>query len=656
MPPVRWTQSIEGKTHTVKNHQEAAAFIWNAADEVLRGTYTEVDYGHVILPFVVIRRLDCVLEPTKQAVLDELKKREGKVANLDPFLRRAADESFYNTSPLTLTTVLGDEGNVKDNLNIYLAGFSANAREILERFGLSEHIKKLDENELLYRFIGKFTSIDLHPNVVNNTEMGYIFEELLRRTWSNESAGDHYTPREFIRLMVAILLAEDEEVLTQQHAIRSIYDPACGTGGMLAVAEEYLRELNPNASLEIFGQQLLPETWAICCADMMLKGHDPANIAQGDTLKSDKHKGKRFDYLISNPPFGQDWKKIKDVIQRERDELGYDGRFGAGLPRVTDGALLFLQHMISKMKPVADGGSRLAIVFNGSPLFAGDAGEGESEIRRWIIENDWLEAVVALPDDMFFNTNISTFVWIVTNRKAVDRRGKVQLIDARSFYEPMPKSMGKKRKFISDSDVDRVLEIYGRFEDGLHSRVFVNEAFGYRRVTIDRPWTVSYAASMEAIDRLVKSREMSKIAGLGQALSGMVGCAWNTRSDLAAAMSATGFALDDVTMRRIGLGLAIAAVDGEDALDAGGQIVPAVAERDTDRIPLLQDPQEFLKAEVHPFAPGAWIDAGRTKVGYEIPMNKIFYTFQPPRAVSEIDADLDRLEQEMVEILQSFTQ
>ena len=471
----------------MKNHQEAANFIWGVADEVLRGTYTEVDYGKVILPFVVIRRLECVLEPTREAVRLEIEARTGRVPTLDPFLRRAAQQSFYNTSPLSLERLLGDEQHVADNLTTYLASFSDNARLILEKFGLKDHIEKLDRNGLLFMLVGKFAKIDLHPSVVTNVQMGYIFEELIRRSWSNASSGDHYTPREFIRLMVGILLAEDEEVLTHRGIIKTIYDPACGTGGMLSVAEEYLRGINPNATLQVFGQQLLEETWAICCADMMLKGHDPANIAQGDTLKSDKHKGRTFDYLISNPPFGEDWKKIKDVVVKERDQLGFSGRFGAGTPRVTDGSLLFLQHMISKMRPVESGGSRVAIVFNSSPLTSGDAGEGESEIRRWIIENDWLEAIIALPDQMFFNTGIATYIWIVTNRKSAARRGSVQLIDASSFWEPMATSLGQKRKFISDDQQGKILDIYQGFASGAHSLVVSNAAFGYRRVVVERP-------------------------------------------------------------------------------------------------------------------------------------------------------------------------
>ncbi|MEP7378169.1 MAG: class I SAM-dependent DNA methyltransferase [Chloroflexota bacterium] len=634
----------------MKNHQEAAAFIWNAADEVLRGIYNETDYGHVILPFVVIRRLDCVLEPTKKAVLDELHKREGKVANLDPFLRRAAGETFYNTSPLTLTTVLGDEGNVKDNLNIYLAGFSPNAREILERFGLSEHIKKLDENELLYRFIGKFTSIDLHPNVVSNTEMGYIFEELLRRTWSNESAGDHYTPREFIRLMVAILLAEDEQVLSQQHAIRSIYDPACGTGGMLAVAEEYLRDLNPNASLEIFGQQLLPETWAICCADMMLKGHDPANIAQGDTLKTDKHRGRRFDYLISNPPFGQDWKKIRDIIERERDELGSDGRFGAGVPPVDDGALLFLQHMISKMKPAADGGSRIAVVFNQAPLVSGDAGQGESEIRRWIIEHDWLEAVIALPDQMFFNTGIYTYIWIVTNRKANDRVGAVQLIDARDMFEPMDKPLGQKRKTITARHQAMILEAYERNADSGHSKIVPNAAFGFQKISTERAMRVRYEVSQDTVDAVAAYN-----ASLATAFKPMIG---STTTDRETASGWITDATRDFTGREVRklkqllwASISVLDADGHVALDEAGRVLGDSESRSSDRIPLDMTIDSYLEA-MRTHIPDLIALPDKTKIGYEVPITRFFYPYRAPRPMSEIDGDILAIEREVVGLLQ----
>ena len=566
----------------MKNHQEAANFIWSVADEILRGTYTEDKYGDVVLPFVVIRRLDCVLEPTKQAVLDEAKKREGQ-PNPDGFLRRAAGNlTFYNTFPLTFAQLLNDPPNIGANLRAYIAGFSENTRLVVEKFGLEDQLKKLEENDLLYLTVGKFASVDLHPDTVSNTQMGYIFEELLRRAWSNASAGDHYTPREFIRLMVALLLAEDEDALKVPGTIRTIYDPACGTGGMLFVAEEYLKEeVNERASFQPFGQQLLPETWAIACADMLMRGHDPRNIALGNTLTRDQHAGRTFDYLISNPPFGTKWTKDREFIQRERETQGFAGRFGAGLPRVNDAAMLFLQHMIAKMKPADTGGSRLAIVFNGSPLFVGDAGEGESEIRGWLIQNDWLEAIVALPEDMFFNTNIGTYVWIISNRKSEKRRGLVQLIDAREYYKPMPRSLGQKRKFVSPEQQAEILDLYHRFEDDADVRILPREAFAYQRVTVEYP-------------RHTQSR-------------------------------------------------------------IPGPQVPDASLRHTERIPIDIDPQRFLADDIWPFEPDAWIDATKTRTGYEFPLSRIFFRYQPPRSVSEIDTDLRAIEARVQALLSSRT-
>lgn len=633
----------------MKNHIEAAHFIWQVADEVLRGTYTEPEYGKVILPFVVIRRLDCVLEETKPAVLTELAKREGKVPNVNPFLRRAAGQTFYNTSKATLTTLLADDTHLADNLEIYLASFSPNAREIIDKFRLKDHIEKLERNDLLYLLLSKFVGIDLHPDTVSNIQMGYIFEQLIFRAWSNESAGDHYTPREFIRLMVSMLLAEDEDVLIRPGTIRTIYDPACGTGGMLSVAEEYLRELNPKANLEIFGQQLLEETWAICCADMMLKGHDPAHISQGDTLKTDKHKGRQFDYMISNPPFGEDWKKIRSDIEKERDQLGFDGRFGAGVPSVDDGALLFLQHMIFKMKPVEEGGSRVAIVFNQAPLVSGDAGQGESEIRRWIIEHDWLEAVVALPDQMFFNTDISTYFWIVTNRKADDRKGMVQLIDARSFFEPMPRSMGKKRKFIADDDLKRILEIYERFTDSAHSRIVSNTDLGYRKVWLVRPMKARYEVTSEALDSLEESWPE-----LREGLRPFLGCSTHSWDEAQKWVDAAGASLKlfRAPMRRVVLAtITIADEAGEPAKDYRGEMIVGSELTTTDRIPLSVGVDDFMQERVLPFVPDATITERKTRIGYEIPITRYFYTYQPPRELDEIDSDIEKIETEVLELL-----
>ena len=469
----------------INNH---AAFIWSVAD-LLRGDYKQSEYGKVIMPLTVLRRLDCVLEPTKAKVLERHAKLKGSIDNVGPVLEAVSGEQFYNTSPLDFRRLLDDPTQIAGNLRAFIAGFSPSARDIIEKFDFDTQITKLDRGNILYLVVSKFAEIDLHPNKVSNLEMGYLYEELIRRfsELSNETAGEHFTPREVIRLMVNLLFIEDNDVLTKPGTVRTIFDPACGTGGMLSVAEDYLRHLNPQARLEVFGQELNEETFAICRSDMMLKGQDASHIAVGNSFSEDGHAGRTFDYCLANPPFGVEWKKVEDVITTEADKLGFRGRFGAGLPRINDGSFLFLQHMIAKMKPVDQGGSRIAIVFNGSPLFTGTAGSGESEIRRWIIENDWLEAVVALPDQLFYNTGISTYFWIVTNRKSTERRGKVQLVDARESFTKMRKGLGEKRKEISSEQIDEITRLYADFREGGHVKIFPNEAFGYMRITVERP-------------------------------------------------------------------------------------------------------------------------------------------------------------------------
>ncbi|MEV5138969.1 class I SAM-dependent DNA methyltransferase, partial [Streptomyces syringium] len=425
-------------------HTELANHAWSVAD-LLRGDYKQSDYGKVILPFTVLRRLECVLEPTREKVAETVARFEGQDIDTDHFLRRASGHSFYNKSDLTLKKIAADPQNAAKLLQIYVGGFSDNAREVLDKYEFAQQIKKLDGANLLYQVIGKFTDLDLHPENVPNHNMGYIFEELIRRfaEQSNETAGEHFTPREVIKLMVNLLIAPDGDALSLPGVVRTVMDPACGTGGMLSAAEEHIRALNPDATVEVYGQELNAESWAICRSDLMIKGQDPENIAFGNSFSDDGHAREKFDYLLANPPFGVEWKKVKEDVEYEHKHLGEAGRFAAGLPRINDGSLLFLQHMISKMKPVdagGGGGSRIAIVFNGSPLFAGAAGSGESEIRRWILENDWLEAIVALPDQLFYNTGISTYFWILTNRKAPDHKGKVVLLDARDQWQKMRKS------------------------------------------------------------------------------------------------------------------------------------------------------------------------------------------------------------------------
>ena len=558
-----------------------SSFIWSVAD-LLRGDYRQSEYGKVILPFTVLRRLDCVLEATKPAVLAELAKREKAGLNPEPFLLRKSGQLFYNTSPLDLKRLMGDQDHIGENLRAYMHAFSPAVRDIFESFDFHTQIDRLTKSGLLYLVTEKFATIDLHPDAVSNAQMGAVFEELIRKfaELSNETAGEHFTPREVIRLMVNLLFIEDDDALTKPGVVRSIYDPTAGTGGMLSVAGEHLASLNPDARLVMYGQELNPESYAICKADMLIKGQDIANIIFGNTLSSDGLPGKQFDYMLSNPPFGVEWKKIQKEVRKEAEQQGYNGRFGPGLPRVSDGSLLFLLHLISKMRPVVDGGSRFGIVLNGSPLFTGGAGSGESDIRRYVLENDLVEAIIGLPTDMFYNTGISTYVWIVSNRKPAARKGKVQLIDASSFWQKMRKSLGSKRKELSPEYIEDITRLFGACEevtrDGVPiSRLFKNENFGYRTITIERP-----------------QRDEK-----GKVVFGLKG-------------------------------------------NAKGKPVPDSGLRDTENVPLSEDVNTYFAREVLPHAPDTWIDHEKTKVGYEIPFNRHFYVFKPPRELAEIDADL----------------
>lgn len=594
------------------NHQNLSSFIWSVAD-LLRGDYKQSDYGKVILPFTVLRRLDCVLEPTKAKVLAEYAAKTKAGLNPDPFLLRASGQSFYNTSDLDLRRLVGDQDHISQNLYAYVQAFSPAVRDIFERFNFSTQIDKLAKSGLLYLVTEKFAGIDLHPEAVDNHEMGLAFEELIRKfaELSNETAGEHFTPREVIRLMVNLLFVEDDEVLTKPGVVRTIYDPTAGTGGMLSVAGEHLAALNPKARLTMFGQELNDESYAICKADMLIKGQDVGNIAPGNTLSEDGHAHAKFDYMLSNPPFGVEWKKVEKEVRKEHESQGFNGRFGPGLPRVSDGSLLFLLHLLSKMRPAQDGGSRFGIVLNGSPLFTGGAGSGESEIRRYVLENDLVEAIVALPTDMFYNTGIATYVWIVSNRKPLERKGKVQLIDASSFWQKMRKSLGSKRREMNDEQIAKVTRLFGSFVEAQLatvfdaegkeiarevvqeadkppfapeggkvklaplSRIFPNEAFGYRTITVERP---------------MRDKD-------GNAVLGTRGKA-----------------------------------KGKPQADA--------ALRDTENVPLSEGIESYFRREVLPHAPDAWIDEAKTKSGYEIPFSRQFYVFEPPRPLAEIDAEL----------------
>lgn len=469
------------------NFREKANFIWAVAD-LLRGDYKQSEYGKVILPFTILRRLDCLLDANKAAVLAAYPKFQGQTEQVvDLALNKISGQRFHNHSKYNFDILIGDANNIAANLRDYIAGFSSSVRDILIHFNFEDQIERLDKADLLFLVTSKFQGIDLKH--VDSMTMGYIFEELIRKfaEISNETAGEHFTPREVIKLIVDLIFINEDETLTKKGIIKTLYDECVGTGGMLSVAETYIKELNPDAELRVFGQEINPESYAICKADMLIKGQDPQNIKFGNTLSNDGLAGETFDYCLSNPPYGVDWKKAEKVVKGEHESKGFAGRFGAGLPRINDGSLLFLQNMISKMKPVSSGGSRIGIVLNGSPLFTGGAGSGESDIRKWVIENDLLEAIIALPDQLFYNTGISTYIWILTNRKAQERKGKMQLIDATSFFAKMSRSLGNKRNEITPTQIKEIVQLYGEFQEGPFCKIFPNEFFGYTRITVERP-------------------------------------------------------------------------------------------------------------------------------------------------------------------------
>lgn len=648
--------------------QDLLGLVWPVAD-LLRGDYKAADYGKVILPMVLLRRLDAVLEPTKETVLKAAATI--KVENIEPVLCRVSGLPFYNTSPLTFRRLLDDPQHVSANLRSYINGFSPSARETFDRFGFDEHITRLEEGDILFLIIQRLAAVDLGPERVTNHDMGSLFEELLRRfsEMSNETAGEHYTPREVVRLMVDLLFAEDADLLTKPGIVRTLYDPACGTGGMLSVAEEYLRELNPSAELKVAGQELNPETWAICRADMMIKGQNPFEIAFGNSFSQDGHAAKRFDYFLSNPPFGVEWKKVEKEIRDEYQKKGFEGRFGAGLPRINDGSLLFLQHMISKWRAPEDGGSRLAIVFNGSPLFTGDAGSGESEIRRWVIENDWLEAIIGLPDQLFYNTGISTYVWILTNRKPEERRGKIQLVNAVSFFEKMRKSLGQKRKYVSEANREEIVRIYGEFAEGEHSKIFDNADFGFRKITVERPLRLVWKATDEGIESALATKAVR--TALAEDLDGsqrarLVEVTQRVSAKDETIEKAAAKALD-AELAKVGLQVAAnvrkallegLAVRDEEApvMAKAGKALADADLRDTENVPLKEDVHAYFDREVKPYAPDAWIDETKTKVSYEIPFTRHFYVYTPPRPLAEIDAEIKALEQQILALLGGVTQ
>jgi len=664
----------------VTNFSEMCNFIWSIAD-LLRGDYKQSEYGRVILPFTVLRRLDCVLKGTKDQVLREYEdlRRRG-IKNVEPILTRITGYSFYNISKLDFESLLAAPNDIAFNLVSYIQGFSPRAKEIMDNFRFEEQIARLDQANLLYLVVSRFAEIDLHPDTISNRDMGYIFEELIRRfsEASNETAGEHYTPREVIRLMVNILFYQDEEILTKPGIVKTLYDPACGTGGMLSVATEYLHELNPRARLEVFGQEINAESYAICLADIMIKGQDPDNIKLGNTFTNDGLPSKRFDYMLCNPPFGVDWKKYADPVREEYEKLGHAGRFGAGLPRVSDGSLLFLQHMISKMNP-ENGGCRLAIIFNGSPLFTGDAGSGESEIRRWIFENDWLEAIIALPDQLFYNTGIATYIWVLTNRKSPERKGKIQLINAVDFYEKkkMRRSLGQKRNQLSPRHIDEITRIYGEFQENKYCKIFRNEEFGYQKITVERPLRLNFQASPERIERLWEQTAFANLAksrkkgeeGLreiaeGERLQRVIIEALKgldpTRlyknreefeKDLDRVLRQSDVKVTASVRKAILNALSERDETADICRDSKGNPEPDPELRDTENVPLTEDIYEYFEREVKPYVPDAWIDESKTKIGYEIPFTRYFYEYKPLRPLEEIEAEVKQINDEIQGLL-----
>ncbi|MBT9486757.1 MAG: SAM-dependent DNA methyltransferase [Rubrivivax sp.] len=597
------------------NQQALSSLIWSVAD-LLRGDFRQSEYGRVILPFTVLRRLDCVLAPTKAAALAEYAAKQAAGIAYEPFVKRKTGLDFYNVSSLDMAKLMGDQDNVRANLDSYIQGFAPDVRSIFEHFDFAATVERLHKAKLLYLVTEKFAGFNLHPSSVDNMQMGLVFEELIRKfaEISNETAGEHFTPREVIRLMVNLLFIEDSDALTKPGVVRTMYDPTAGTGGMLSVAGEYLAELNPKARLTLFGQELNPESHAICKADMLIRGQDISNIILGNTLSDDGLLGKLFDYMLSNPPFGVEWKKIEKAIRHEYEQQGYNGRFGPGLPRVSDGSLLFLLHLLSKMRPAVQGGSRVGIVLNGSPLFTGGAGSGESEIRRYVLENDLVEAIVALPTDMFYNTGISTYIWILSNRKPEDRKGYVQLIDASSFWQKMRKSLGSKRKEMGDEHIAQVTKMFGDFVEA--SLVTVMGADGKevgRQVLMDGETLPSATAGGK-----VKVVPVSRI-----------------------------FRNQDFGYRAITVERPLRDEAGKLILGEKGRLKgkpqPDSSLRDTENVPLSEDVDTYFRREVMPHAPDAWIDHEKTKVGYEIPFNRHFYVFEPPRELAEIDIDLKRV-------------
>jgi type I restriction enzyme M protein len=655
-----------------KSH-ELSNFIWSIAD-LLRGPYRPPQYERVMLPLVVLRRFDCVLQPTKQAVLDKFAKLGGKHHGeaLDGVLNQVSGQRFHNHSPLTFERLLGDPDHVHLHLQGYINGFSENVQRIFDYFSFSDEIKRLHEHNILFLVVRKFCEVDLHPQSVDNIDMGLLFEDLIRRfnEQANETAGDHFTPREVIQLMVNLLFMHDDDLLTKPNTVRTLLDPTCGTGGMLSEARNYLREHQMGARLYVHGQDFNKRSYAVAASDLLMRSNpkDPetSTIRFGDTLVDDQFVGQRFDYFLANPPFGVDWKRQQKDVVREHEKQAFNGRFGAGTPRVNDGALLFLQHMLSKIEPVdpAEGkdGSRLAIVFNGSPLFTGGAGSGESEIRKWVIENDWLEAIVAMPEQMFYNTGIGTYIWIVTNRKEQRRKGKIQLVDARDRWQSLRRSLGDKRREFSDQNIKDIVQEYGPMSPSETCKVFDNQDFGYHRLTIERPLRLKFQITLHGKERFLDAcpNLLDDLQAIDAAIGRDESFDWNSiwaraqavlkqRESKWRAPQAKAFR-DAFTQVDPGAQPAILKQTGKQV-----EYEADAALRDFENVPLKVNMNEYFQREVIPHVPDAWIAHDKTKVGYEINFNRHFYKFTPPRPLADIDADLKKAEAEILRLLSEVT-
>lgn len=660
------TNGSNGAATLSQRGQDLGTFIWQVAD-LLRGDYKPADYGTVVLPFTILRRLDCVLEKRKADVLKVAAKvRDGDNLKADEEirLRRASGFEFFNASKFDFGKLVADSKDILSNLEAYIASFSQNVRDIFERYKFDDQIVRLDEKNLLYEIVKKFGSIDLHPDAVSNADMGSAFEYLIRKfnELSNETAGDHYTPRDAIRACVDLLIAGDRDLIGNNAPIRMVYDPTAGTGGMLSIAEDRIRAYEANAKVKAFAQELNDESFAICKADMLIKGQDISNVKPGNTLSNDQFQHTRFDYMLSNPPYGVDWKKIEADVRKEHETKGFKGRFGAGLPRISDGQMLFLLHLVSKMKPVEKGkrGSRIAIIMNGSPLFSGGAGSGESEIRRYVVENDWVEAVVGLPTDMFYNTGIATYIWVLTNDKAPERKGKIQLIDATSFYEKMRKPLGNKRRELAEPDIKRIVEIYDGFEETEHSKILPNEAFGYRTIVVERPLRLNFQVSPERLARLDGEAALTKngldLNALKRALISIDPAkVFKNREAflraLDAALKKAKIALKPPQYKAVWQSLSKRDEDADICQKGKGKPEPDPDLRDTENVPLQEDVHAFFEREVKPYVHDAWVDDTKTKVGYEIPFTRYFYKYVPPRDLSDIDTSIQALTAEIVSML-----